>query len=437
MPKNALISRLIMTLRLNLLDLEKNMKRLMFLVLCLVGPESFGFEAKMVNLLNAESSQEISTYQFTIPTADGAALLSGQVDYPPFVSGPIPLIVMIGGTGLFDRDYNFGNSGTEKDLLFKELSKEFTKAGFAVARYDFRGVHCSEFTMPSCLNCKSKDEIKQHFVNSCVNNKERASITWDNMEMDFVAVYNHVKKLSKIDSSKIIVFAHSEGTAHISNLISSKLIDPKGLMMMGMIAESPRSVIRWQFTSRWATQFLRAIDPDFVDKVTNEQIESFCRRQSTSKGDCDEWKSPNGYWTADSLAAVMESREYLTYREEALSHNDNQIFKHLLSEYGATFASYAWWKRWFLDDVQNIEKLARYKGPISVFNGEIDGATPAVRQFKAIDDNAYRFELKPNVYKYPFAGHSLSPHPFVGPIPEAVKADLVSAAQKMADIIPQ
>ena len=410
------------------------MKRLIFIVLCLVGLESFGFHAKKVNFQKPETNQSLSPYEFTIPTADGVALLSGQVDYPAVVSVPSPLIVMIGGTGLFDRDYNYGNSGTEKDLLFKDLSKEFTKAGFAVARYDFRGVHCSEFTIPACPNCKSKAEIKQHFVNSCVNNKERASITWDNMEMDFLAVYDHVKELSKVDSRKIIVFAHSEGTAHISNLISLNSIEPKGLMMMGMLAESPKSVIRWQLTSRWATQFLRVIDPDFVEKVTNEQIESFCRRQSTSKEDCDELKSPNGYWTPDSLAAVMESREYLPYRDEALSHNDDQIFKHVLSEYGATFASYAWWKRWFLDDVQNIEKLARYKGPISVFHGEIDGATPAARQFKVIDDNAYRFEVKPNVYKYPFAGHSLSPHPFVGPIPEAVKFDLVLEALKMAEI---
>jgi len=81
--------------------------------------------------------------------------------------------------------------------------------------------------------------------------------------------------------------------------------------------------------------------------------------------------------------------------------------------------------------------LARYKGPISVFNGEIDGATPAARQFKVIDDNAHRFEVKPDVYKYPLAGHSLSPHPFVGPIPEAVKADLVLSAEKMVSIVSQ
>ncbi|MCB9762504.1 MAG: alpha/beta fold hydrolase [Alphaproteobacteria bacterium] len=67
---------------------------------------------------------------------DGVTL-AGVVDTPREVDGPPPRVVLIHGSGPGDRDGNFGALHT---WLFRELGLRLAQAGFAVARYDKRGV---------------------------------------------------------------------------------------------------------------------------------------------------------------------------------------------------------------------------------------------------------------------------------------------------------
>ncbi len=65
----------------------------------------------------AESSE------FSISTRDGLSNISGEIDRPSCGVASYPVVIMVGGTGLFTRNASFGHSGTERDLLFKDLSQ--------------------------------------------------------------------------------------------------------------------------------------------------------------------------------------------------------------------------------------------------------------------------------------------------------------------------
>ena len=83
----------------------------------------------------------VKTEQFEIATRDGRTRLRGQIDLPCLHPGPrYPAVLIANGGWFMDRDGFMGSSGTERDLVYRDLAKYFLSAGFAVVRYDNRGV---------------------------------------------------------------------------------------------------------------------------------------------------------------------------------------------------------------------------------------------------------------------------------------------------------
>ena len=70
--------------------------------------------------------------------SQGGTKISGEVDVP---DGPSrATIVLVAGTGPFDRDVTFGSSGTDADKIFRTLAMAFTQNGITVVRFDKRGI---------------------------------------------------------------------------------------------------------------------------------------------------------------------------------------------------------------------------------------------------------------------------------------------------------
>src|SRR5689334_19320413 len=91
------------------------------------------------------------TQHFEIPTRDGLTRLTGRIDLPAGGGDArCSAVLMVPGGWFMDRDGYMGGSGTERDLLYRELAKDLVAAGIAVVRYDNRGVRCNEMTMPPC-----------------------------------------------------------------------------------------------------------------------------------------------------------------------------------------------------------------------------------------------------------------------------------------------
>lgn len=369
--------------------------------------------------LTLPSMASAESIPFSIPSKDKLTQITGQIDLPDAKkSKSFPLVVLVGGTHLFDRDYDFGNSDTDKDLLFREISKKLTSRGFAVARYDYRGIRCNKRTVQPCPTCNSQDEFMRYFVNACIDNSIRSTVTVQTTRDDIESVYNYSKAQPFVAAQKNFIIAHSEGTVQIAHLVNERKIDPKAILFWGFVAESPKEMFKWQWTDRSLSSFLNSYGLKRGENLTNEAISFQCQKMNIPKPQCKDQLSPKGYYTPSDIQNEVEA-QYEVVRSEALSHSDSEAFKYVWANYGATFSSYNWWKMWFSDEIPNINGIFDYHGKISFINGTIDMATPSGRELMIVKSNKEKFKSQIHINEVAGVGHGLGPNPASGPISES------------------
>jgi hypothetical protein len=373
-------------------------------------------DSHISNLSDAQTPSK--RVNFSIKTSDSITSIQGQIDLPTAVVGSTskpPVVVMVGGTGLFDRDYLWGISGTERDLLFKEFAKSLNQMGIAAARYDYRGVKCNIISMPACPDCKTEVQRLAYFRKTCFDEEIRKSVTPITTQQDALEVYKYVQSYEGIDPSKIVVLAHSEGTIHVSRLVGQKAIAPHALLMLGAVAESPQSIIHWQAVDREVEDMFAKFDLNSGGTVTNAEIDTVCENSPGDAEKCKEdWRSSSGNWTKQSFREHCERVNYAPAKAEALQHADHDPYV----DSGIVMASYAWWKMWFTDNRTTLPDLFGFPGKISFNNGEIDSQTPGERELGLVEENRAQFKAAIRANLYRGVGHGFGEHPTFGPVNE-------------------
>jgi len=326
---------------------------------------------------------------FSIVTADGTARLNGQIDWPEGDAKAV--VIMVAGTGLFDRHVLFGNSGTDGDFLFRVLSEALVAKGVATLRFDMRGVSGNERSVAGGL---------QAFVDT----KVRAAVTPETIQSDLKQIFDFAVAHDRLTADQVIAFGHSEGCIHLGRLLSAGKIRPRGFLLMGLSAESPKSLIRWQLTERML-RLIMARDAEGDGTVTNQQIDAGGLFLDTIAPKI--YHSPTGSWTEEPLRQFLV-RGYDAYAAEVIATPDDQPHGYL--------ASKRWWKMYYVDDRPVIDDFADFEGPIVVHNGELDSQTPADRQFELVRARMDGFASKPQLIVHKRKGHSLGSRFLRGPM---------------------
>ena len=156
------------------------------------------------------------TRTFTVTTSDGAPI-NGQSD------GSSPTrtaVIFVAGTGMFDRDANFGRSGTPRDLIFADLAQRMNAQGLATVRYDRRGLR---------YGATGAERIDTALASAATNESQVA---------DLAAVYAWAQARDGFNARCVIFFGHSEGMAHIGRLADNGARRPLGVIGMGALLES-------------------------------------------------------------------------------------------------------------------------------------------------------------------------------------------------------
>ena len=134
-------------------------------------------------------------------------IINGEINIGATISYPdknkkYPLVILIAGTGSLDRD---GNAFGFKTNIYKDLSDMFVSMNSVCIRYDKRGTYESK---TNNLNFGLSDYVD-----------------------DVSAIINYAKKLDNVDSEKIIICGHSEGTM-IATLLTQKE-NLRGIILLG------------------------------------------------------------------------------------------------------------------------------------------------------------------------------------------------------------
>lgn len=353
----------------------------------------------------------IDVIAFKVPSLDGLTELNGQIDKPECGDTASPTAFIVGGTGLFTRNGYFGRSGTDDDFIYASLANALNQKCIATVRFDFRGVHC---------DLKSKADI-----GACVDQNLRSTVTDQTILDDIQAVYDSLKQYSFLDSRRLVLIGHSEGSLNFSRLIARKSMTATGLLFFGGLTESAKSILHWQIAER-PVEWAFMMDSNRDGELTNDEIQSGYATSSIKDiATIGQLLSPSGSWTQVTLQNEIE-KTYQAIAKEALEHADNSPYQ----MNGVTFSCYQWWKRWFTDDTSVLENLRDYDGYIEYHNGDIDSQTPGTRERAFLESFPVRqMKSKPKFVVHANKGHGLSPSPLYGPLDKEVIEQLVQSVE--------
>lgn len=357
--------------------------------------------ALAVLLAGTAAAQSIETFELT--SADGA-LVRGQADLPEAADGAA--VVMVWGSGAFDRDVRLGTTNTEADLIFRTLAERFNAHGLAAVRFDRRGIRHGETGM------------------AAIDREPALTATTSALRDDLAAVYEWTRAEGGPGARCVVVFGHSEGMAHIGRLASGGAPAPDLVLGMGALMQSPVEVLRWQTSGRDAWS-LEAMDADGDGVTTNAEVEANWRRTPSSVFNrIEPLLAPDGSWTAEDIAQVrqVQAGVHARLREQALAQPDDAPYPSALM----AFSPYEWWKSWFVDEAPVARRLAAWDAPVRLHYGELDSQTAAELQLAAA-----REALPPgrvSAVIHPDRGHSLGEHVLMGPIDEALADQLAREA---------
>jgi uncharacterized protein YlaN (UPF0358 family) len=210
---------------------------------------------------------------FEIPTHDGRTKLTGQIDLPVGShTTRHPVVIMVNGGWFMERDGYMGESGTERDLIYRDLARDFLSAGLAVVRYDNRGVQCNEMTMPPCPAGTSELDITRHYLNACIDFDVRQTVSVQTQMDDVEEVWNFTLRHSAVQPKSMIIWAHSEGGLNVARLISARRINPLGVIFVGVGTESPAGAFQWSVVDRYEEHLMRW-DNDGDGRVIQAEID--------------------------------------------------------------------------------------------------------------------------------------------------------------------
>jgi len=357
----------------------------------------------------------VTSEEIIVDTKDGVTSFGIQIDFPDHCTREkYPAVIMVGGTGLYYRNVSLGIGGTPRDLVFKDLSDRVTdKYCAATIRYDYRGVSCDLVDRPS--------------IERCLDENVRSSLTDETLLEDIQLVYDTAVNHPKINSRKISMMGHSEGSINIARMIARKSATPKSVVFFGGVTQSPKSLIRWQFIDRSVDRAF-AMDSDSDGILTNYEImNGYENSQFNEVVPIQTLLSPTGMWNKVGLSTSF-NYQYSFVVATALIQPDFKPY--ILND--LTFSGYGWLKKWFTDETSVVENMKNFTGPITYFNGSIDSEASSRQQMDFLAQNVHMMRSIPEFKLYEGRGHCLGTHPQYGPMDSGIADEM---AAKMVESI--
>ena len=349
----------------------------------------------------------MSSQEFVVQSKDGTGI-RGVVDGRAVK--PRVVVIMVSGTGLFDRDVKFGLSNTPRDLLFKDLSSRFGRRNMSVVRYDRRGVLHG-----------AKGE-------AALNRIETATVTVKNQSDDLRAVYDWTLSANGLGARCVILFGHSEGMRHIAGIAESGAPAPLLVVGVGAPMRGPADILRWQMAER-GVYSLRLMDANGDGRITEVEIEAnWHLTPASSFAAFKNGPRPRRTLTESDLQRIGRA-QFLTYaRARAAAHAMDDLAP--FPDARAPVARASWWKTWFTDYRPIALRLATWPSQVSLHYGEIDSQTPPTLEVPAARKALGNRII---VQIHAARGHSLGKNALLGPIDENVAesiADEISSATR-------
>jgi pimeloyl-ACP methyl ester carboxylesterase len=307
--------------------------------------------------------------------------LSGTLTLPDS-TGIFPAIILIAGSGPNDRDETiFGHKP------FYVISDYLTRNGFAVLRYDKRGVG------------KSTGDYSKATISDFVTDASNA--------------LEYLKSRKGIDSSKIGMLGHSEGGI-IAPMVASKSSDVKFLVLLAAPGTKGIEIVLDQNENSLKHQ---GIEPETINRLqlTNREIFESLLVWTGSEND---------------RTALRDRLSYLWEQLPILIKLKLEKEPYLRAQFNAMITP--GYRSFLATDPKDY--LSLVSCPVLAINGENDVQVPALKNLEAIKHHIqkggnYKVETK----SYPMLNH-LFQESITGQPDEYAKIDQTISPQVLSDI---
>ena len=159
---------------------------------------------------------------------------NAQLTLPAVGEGPFPGVLLIHGTGRVDMNETLGyiridnQTGSKIYPLaqpFFQISQYLSERGFAVLRYDKRGIGANH---------------------TILDKNVWGNATFTNLKQDAQKALAVLIKQPEVDLNKITIIGHSEGTTITPRVAVENLDKVKNIVLMAPFAQNLRPVLHFQ-----------------------------------------------------------------------------------------------------------------------------------------------------------------------------------------------
>jgi uncharacterized protein len=361
--------------------------------------------------------QTVKNRNMVIDLGDGVKT-KAQLTYPATGKGPFPAVLLIQGSGAIDM-----NSTLTKDAKpFWQIAQYLSERGFAVLRYDKRGVGATSYTIS--------------------NSSAYGNATTDDFIHDAEKALNVLIQQPEVDSKRINILGHSEGTLYAPRVAIDNSTKVKNVILMATLAQNPVKVVEYATDVSLPLEYaMQVLDQNHTGLISIQQIanapvllkflplsHSLLRANNTEAITTAIAKvfgtSSSGYISIDKQLKPMLVKTY----ENLTSFAPNNTCVLNPSEVG--LCPILW--RSLSNMIPNLSTIGNVSNStgILILHGENDSQTPVQEAFllqqRLTDVNHPDHTL----ITYPDLGHGFYPSSHwlsaFGPVPPYVLADLYS-----------
>lgn len=311
-----------------------------------------------------ESTKKIIYYPETFQTSDGLTM-HGHLSVPAgeIPANGFPAVIMFSGSGAFNRYENIPQILTANNqplLFFKEIEKSLVNQGIAVFLYDKRGI------VP----------IDNSFFKNNITDKFKTADA-KNLADDALKAFDYLSSLKQIDSTKISVLGHSEGTT-LALKVAEQRPSVKSLFMLGMNTRSMKDTVQFQYVTGRLREFnlynvaqdgvlTKKEYNDFVDKADNYD-KKFPNQASSSFLKTN--KSWDDFYKANSQLNVQDK---ISIQE--FNFTNEQFFKKFSNKLQDMPKPWSNWLAQYFQEDAYLERQLPFCHKMHVFQGEVDANT--------------------------------------------------------------
>jgi predicted esterase len=196
---------------------------------------SFLFYNNTINFtVYTQSDLQITKNRNMVIDLGNGLVTNARLNLPSIVKGPYPGVLLVPGSGKTDMNETAGyiriDNKTGSPIYpsarpFFDIAEYLSERGFAVLQYDKR-VFGANMTI--------------------LNNNVWGDITVDNLIQDAQKALNVLIQQSEVDSNKISLIEHSEGTTIVPRIAINNPDKVANIVLMGTLAQNLKEIGNYQ-----------------------------------------------------------------------------------------------------------------------------------------------------------------------------------------------